>query len=100
VIVLDTHVWIWWVQSYFQALQRAPDDHGVLRDLFLAGRYVDRFEKRGDEWRIAARRVVYDWVRPLGIATGRDAEGSSVRRPSGQRYPDDPYYALLASLPA
>jgi ketosteroid isomerase-like protein len=27
----------------------------------MAGRYLDRFQKREGEWRIAARRVVRDW---------------------------------------
>jgi hypothetical protein len=28
------------------------------------GRYVDRFERRAGQWRIAHRRVVVDWVAP------------------------------------
>ena len=27
----------------------------------IAGRYVDRFEQRGGEWRIARRQGLYDW---------------------------------------
>ncbi|MGH6787537.1 MAG: nuclear transport factor 2 family protein [Novosphingobium sp.] len=30
------------------------------------GRYLDAFEKRGDEWRIARRQYVMDWSMPLG----------------------------------
>ena len=28
---------------------------------FFSGRYVDRFERRDDVWRIANRVVVHDW---------------------------------------
>jgi hypothetical protein len=86
------------VESYFTALQRSPDRNGVMNEVFLAGRYVDRFEKRGDEWRVAARIVVYDWVRPLGTPAGTEAERFGPRLPQGGRKPDDPVYALLGSL--
>jgi hypothetical protein len=29
------------------------------------GRYLDTYEKRGDEWRIASRRYIMDWTLPL-----------------------------------
>jgi hypothetical protein len=32
------------------------------RDLFImAGRYLDRFQRRDGEWRIARRQVIHDW---------------------------------------
>lgn len=34
---------------------------GVPHVFFYGGRYVDRFEKRGGEWKIAHRQVVMDW---------------------------------------
>jgi len=36
------------------------------RDLVIGGRYLDRMEKRGSEWRIAHRIMVYDWLRDFG----------------------------------
>lgn len=87
------------VETYFMALQRDRDAAGVSREVFLAGRYVDRFEKRGDEWRIAARTVVYDWLRSMGTPEGTEAERFGVRSPVGAlKHSDDPIYALLASL--
>ena len=87
------------VETYFMALQRDRDPEGVSREVFLAGRYVDRFEKRGGEWRIAARTVVYDWLRPLGTPEGTEAERFGVRSPVGSlKRSDDPVYTLLASL--
>ncbi|MEP0189249.1 MAG: nuclear transport factor 2 family protein [Erythrobacter sp.] len=36
-------------------------DRGRRYHVIIAGRYVDRFEKRGGEWRIAQRTGLYDW---------------------------------------
>ena len=46
------------VESYFLVVFRRGDSSAV----DLAGaRYVDRFERRGREWRIAARAVLIEW---------------------------------------
>lgn len=83
------------VESYFLALQRGPDREGVVRQVLLSGRYCDRFEKRGDEWRVARRTVVYDWVEEQTPAASSEAERFKLRQPIGSAYPDDPVYALL-----
>jgi len=38
------------------------------RDTVIGGRYLDRFEKRGGEWRIAERTMLYDWHQDFGVA--------------------------------
>lgn len=38
------------------------------RDTCMGGRYLDRMEKRGDEWRIAHRMMLYDWFQDWGHA--------------------------------
>jgi hypothetical protein len=48
-------------EAYFIAYHRVLRD-GAERDMFAAGRYLDRHEKRAGEWRIAHRQVVYDWT--------------------------------------
>ncbi|MGJ7512566.1 nuclear transport factor 2 family protein [Variovorax sp. GT1P44] len=85
------------VETYFTALQRDRDAQGIAREVFLAGRYLDRFEKRGEEWRIAQRTVVYDWVRPLGTPEGSEAERFGPRQPTGGVRGNDPVHALLAT---
>ncbi len=61
---------------------------------FGAGRYLDVFEKRGDEWRIIQRDLVHDW----------SAEQAFRDKPmpdqlSGGRWPDDRSYKFpLAPL--
>jgi hypothetical protein len=86
------------VETYFMALQRDRDAQGTVREVFLAGRYLDRFEKRAEEWRIAERTVVYDWVRPLGTPEGSEAERFGPRQPIGGVRGDDPIHALLAAV--
>jgi hypothetical protein len=44
-----------------------PAGESPVVNLF-AGRYVDRFERREGEWRIARRTVVHDWSRQLPAA--------------------------------
>jgi hypothetical protein len=87
------------VETYFLAWQRDRRTDGSEQETFLAGRYVDRFDKRGDEWRVAARVVVYDWVQPMGDAPkASEVERFGARTPIGARKPDDPWYTLLAEL--
>ena len=83
------------VESYFYGIQRVKVS-GVARDTVASGRYLDRFERRRDEWRIAERIVVTDWFReyadsadwtngPFGVA---DAA-------RGAPFPEDQSYAWL-----
>ena len=86
------------VESSFLALQATAAQPE--RETFLCGRYVDRFERRGGEWRVAARTVVYDWieerVRPeLGQT---DAALFGARQPVGGLAPNDAVYALLQRM--
>lgn len=47
------------VESYFWSVAIVRGNEP--RQTMAAGRYLDRFEKRGDEWRIAERVVAHDW---------------------------------------
>lgn len=48
------------VDTYFVAYHRRERDGVSYLDTF-GGRYVDRFEKRLGDWRIARRVVVWEW---------------------------------------
>jgi hypothetical protein len=87
------------VESYFQAFQHDHDPAGKLRKTFLCGRYVDRFEKRTGEWRVAQRTVVYDWIEEAPGLEGDDASRFGVRNPNGKHKPEDRWYDLLAQSP-
>ncbi|TNE60175.1 MAG: nuclear transport factor 2 family protein [Sphingomonadales bacterium] len=57
-------------ETYMTAMHTIPagypmadifPDKGKIYSAVIAGRYVDRFEKRGNEWRIKHREGFYDW---------------------------------------
>lgn len=50
------------VESYFWAVHQETRD-GELQDVHAAGRYLDKFERRDGEWRVAHRQVLIDWFR-------------------------------------
>jgi len=86
------------VESSFVALQAAAA--APQQETFLCGRYVDRFERRGAQWRIAARTVVYDWIRECARPdlAQDDASLFGVRQPTGRPAPHDAIYHLLQEL--
>lgn len=49
-------------EVYFIAYHRIVED-GEEKDWIIAGRYVDRYERRGGVWKIAVRSEVVDWAR-------------------------------------
>jgi len=53
-------------ESYGIAYLRRTEGDVEWLDLF-AGRYVDRFERRDGDWRIADRTVVHDWSLSLEL---------------------------------
>lgn len=83
------------VESSFLALQSSPAAPAL--ETFLCGRYLDRFEKREGQWRVADRTVVYDWIeertRPELAQDGTTLFGK--RQPHGGRLLKDPLYAFL-----
>jgi hypothetical protein len=80
------------VESYYHGYHRVTHG-GKTADSIQAGRYVDRFEKRGDEWRIIRRKVVVDWFREYDDAGDWSVgpAGHAQIRPGG-RWPDDYSY--------
>lgn len=68
-------------ETYFTAMHTIPagypvpevfPDKGKIYSAVIAGRYVDRFEKRDGEWRILRRTGLYDW------REFREVEGADV----------------------
>ena len=53
-------------------------------------RYVDRFERRDGEWRIAKRQIVIDWQRDDPVVGGSGARSPETQY--GRRDRDDPVY--------
>lgn len=49
-------------EVYFNAYHKVKSDGGF-DDIIIAGRYLDRYEKRDDEWKMAYRSELVDWSR-------------------------------------
>lgn len=76
------------VETYVLAMLQQPDG----MDRTISGRYLDRFERRGGEWRILRRLYVLDWHRDQPRAADSDAQGLyAMLRTRGARFPDDPW---------
>jgi hypothetical protein len=66
----------------------------ALTDMVAGGRYLDKFEKRGTQWRILSRYYVMDWNTNVP-ASRQGKDGRFERLNKGARMPDDPYYTVL-----
>jgi hypothetical protein len=63
------------------------------RETLTGGRYLDRFERRDDVWKIAHRRFVQDW--DMGQPVSEQSEGMYEQLPTRGGYaPDDPSCAF------
>ena len=83
------------VESYFSAFQRQQGANGQMQQWDMKGRYLDWFVKRGDEWRILNRVVVFDWTEEMPLPPGTEAERFGTRTPIGSAFPGDPVYSLF-----
>jgi hypothetical protein len=78
-------------EVYFQAYHRVVE-HGIERDFWMIGRYVDRYERRGGVWKIAHRSELNDscyvhaatddWLRstPEALRGKRNGDDFSYQR--------------------
>lgn len=75
-------------EVYYNAYHRITTDDGEKRDLFIAGRYVDRYERRDGVWKMAFRSELIDWVREDAASDAWLAATPAALR--GARGNDDP----------
>lgn len=78
-------------ETYCRAYHELDGADGP-QEIEVGGRYLDRLEQRGGEWRIAHRRYVHDWNRNTASTAAWDGPlyGSLTR--TGARAPHDPSY--------
>lgn len=86
------------VESYFYGYQRMRGPDGQPRDYIGAGRYLDNFERRDDEWRIARRFVMTDWFREYADSADWAKGFVGLRVDPGEQHPHDKSYKLLGLL--
>jgi hypothetical protein len=89
-------------ESYLVAVNRLEQE-GQSIDWTLAGRYVDRFERRNGSWRIAHRTVVYDLERFDEVVPPQEGLGPAsytAKAVRGQRGRGDFSYEIFSSTKA
>jgi hypothetical protein len=57
-------------EAYFITYVGRPEGEAEYVDLFC-GRYIDRWERRGGEWRVIHRDVAREWARGDAFGTGQ-----------------------------
>lgn len=82
-----------WAETYAIA-HHVLGDADVPTDMVMGVRYMDRLEDRGDGWKIAERRMSFEWERSVEIGSQAPYEGFAVGRRDGQ----DPVLANTASV--
>lgn len=80
-----------WGESYFIANHDMKGPQGDPIRYVVSGRYLDRFECRNGEWRIAHRGCVFDWNATHPQTDAWDRQNGPRRY--GQRDRTDPVYA-------
>lgn len=79
-------------ESYVWAYHNMALEGGGREDIVFGGRYLDHFENRSGEWRIAGRRVIMDYFQRQPAATDLGVFGSL--EVEGGHFPADPLYSL------
>ncbi|GAB3231452.1 nuclear transport factor 2 family protein [Mycolicibacterium hippocampi] len=71
-------------------------DHDV--DVIVGGRYLDRYQKRDDTWRIAERTIVTDWAHVNDPSTVDLSHPITRQTQRGAPDASDPSYRFFAFL--
>lgn len=82
-------------ESYFYGIHRVNLPDQGKSDVIGAGRYLDRFAKHDDEWRIARRLVVTDWFRQYPDSADWSQGMLGIMIDPGRRHPDDESYRRI-----
>jgi hypothetical protein len=84
------------VECYYYYGAFGVQIEGAARDSITGGRYLDRFERRSDEWRIAERLVITDWFREFPDSADWSVGPFGMPNiPRGGVHPDDQSYRWL-----
>ena len=78
-------------ETYFVAYHQIGEGDEAI-DMIAAGRYFDKFEKRGDEWKFSHRKAVYDWNRNDPASENWSSPEMKPLLERGARKPDDYLY--------
>ncbi|MCW2855512.1 MAG: aromatic-ring-hydroxylating dioxygenase beta subunit [Marmoricola sp.] len=84
-------------ESYVLAAHRYTRENGQRADFLCGARYVDQFQRRSGEWRIAHRQLLWDWVRDDVLQSEFEAVGiDATQLRFGEHAPSDGVYKAAA----
>ena len=82
-------------EVYILAMHQAQTPNGELIDFIIGGRYLDKYEKRNNEWKFAHRAILADWCKaamPSNITLSDEIiAGALIGKPGN----DDPSYQFF-----
>lgn len=81
-------------ECYFQGFHDFPADGGGRLERVVGGRYLDRHERRGPEWRIIERTLAIDWYNERPGNSVWDSGRYANLGNRGAPRPHDPLYRL------
>jgi hypothetical protein len=81
-------------ECYFQGFHDLPAEGGGRLERIVGGRYLDRHEKRGAEWRIINRTLAIDWYHERPGNSVWDSGRYAHLENRGAPKPLDPLYRL------
>jgi ketosteroid isomerase-like protein len=84
-----------YVESYVHAYHRCTRENGEEFDILTGARYIDKMEKRGDQWRIARRVARVDWLREYDDTANPEYGFRGAPFERGGHKPNDDSYELL-----
>lgn len=82
------------VETYCVAYHSVPEADGRHTELIVGGRYLDVFERRGAEWRIAHRTYVMDWNESRPSTADWDSGMMAQLKVRGTHDRSDPSYRM------
>jgi SnoaL-like domain len=76
----------------FSAYSRTAAKDGKISELFVKGRFLDRFERRNGAWKISRRLGIHDRE---SMVDAPEAQGNIMGGLRSGPKPNDPYYQML-----
>jgi ketosteroid isomerase-like protein len=70
-------------------------------DVIVGGRYLDKYEKRDDTWKIIERTIVTDWARvndPSSVDLSHPITRGTLKGSTGADDPSRQFFSLLTTL--
>ena len=97
-VLIELHGDVAYAESYVTVFHRLEKD-GEPFDCIIGARELDRFEKRGSEWRIAHGQVIFDWNQDIPACESWARGLFPGAGPEGAKDGSDPSYQMIGDGP-